>query len=43
MANRSESSVAAEIKAYNSMPYKHFVEGKLVSEAKINLSQNENN
>ena len=41
--NRSESSVAAEIKAYNSMPYKHFVEGKLVSEANINLSQNEDN
>ena len=30
--DRSLPAVAAEVEAYNSMPYKHFVEGVLVSE-----------
>ena len=30
--DRTQPAVAAELKAYNSMPYKHFVEGVLVSE-----------
>ena len=30
--DRTLPAVAAEVEAYNSMPYKHFVEGVLVSE-----------
>ena len=30
--DRTQPAVAAEVEAYNSMPYKHFVEGVLVSD-----------